>query len=359
MKSGGVALITGSAGLVGSEAARHFADRGWTILGVDNDMRRFFFGDQASTSRNLDRLQGELGNAYRHAHIDIRDGPAVESLVSEFGSSIRLIVHAAGQPSHDWAAVRPDIDFEVNARATLGLLEAARRHCPEAVFIFMSTNKVYGDHVNRLPLVQRPTRWEIDPDHPWAAGITEEMPVDRCVHSMFGVSKLAADLAVQEYGLNFGIPTVCFRAGCITGPAHAGAKAHGFLAYLLRCVAAGLPYEVYGYEAKQVRDSIHSCDLVAAFDCFMSDPRPGCVYNIGGGRTSNCSMLEAIEMAEQITEKRLRWSYEPRPRTGDHIWWISDTSKFESQHPRWKITRTIPGILAQIYSENRKSWTGA
>lgn len=350
-----VAIITGSAGLIGSEAVTYFAARGLEIAGIDNDMRRYFFGDEASTRWNQQRLEREV-RGYTHYDVDIRDREAVERIFARYGRQIVLVIHAAAQPSHDWAAREPLTDFAVNATGTLHLLEAARRYAPEAVFIFTSTNKVYGDAPNRLPLVEQELRWEIDPAHPYAGGISEDMSIDQSLHSLFGASKVAADVLVQEYGRYFGMRTACFRGGCLTGPNHAGAQLHGFLAYLMRCTMTGTPYTVLGYKGKQVRDNIHSADLIRAFDAFFRQPRVAEVYNIGGGRESNCSMLEAIQICERITGKTLRWSYSETNRVGDHIWWISDLSRFKLHYPEWRLEYDVPAILREIYEVNRERW---
>lgn len=351
-----VALITGSAGLIGSEAARHFAEQGLDVVGVDNDMRQTFFGAEASTLWQRQQLETELAASYRHEDLDIRDREAIERLVASCGRDLALVVHTAAQPSHDWAARDPHTDFSVNALGTLNLLEAVRRHAPDAVFIFTSTNKVYGDAPNRLPLVELDTRWEIDPDHAYLPGIPEEMSIDQTLHSLFGASKAAADLLVQEYGRYFGLRTACFRGGCLTGPNHSGTQLHGFLAYLVRCAATGAPYSVFGYRGKQVRDNIHSADLIAAFDCFFRQPRAGEVYNIGGGRFSNCSMLEAIGICEEISGRPLQWTYRDENRIGDHIWWISDVGKFQSHYPQWRLTRDVRQICQEIFEANCERW---
>lgn len=351
-----VALITGSAGLIGSEATRHFAACGLDVVGIDNDMRRTFFGDEASTAWQKESLEHELGPAYDHCSIDIRDRESIDQLFRRFGSAIQLIVHTAAQPSHDWAARDPQTDFGVNAQGTLNLLEATRRFAPDAVFIFTSTNKVYGDTPNSLPLVEQETRWEIDPDHTYANGIREDMSIDRSLHSLFGASKVAADILVQEYGRYFGMKTVCFRGGCLTGPNHSGTQLHGFLAYLVRCAATGTPYTVFGYRGKQVRDNIHSSDLIAAFDHFFRSPRQGEVYNIGGGRFSNCSMREAIEMCQELTGREMLLQYDDTNRRGDHIWWISDVNKFQSHYPNWQLTYDVPRICREIYEANSERW---
>jgi CDP-paratose 2-epimerase len=347
-----IALITGSAGLIGSEASEFFAGRGLEIVGIDNDMRKVFFGDSASIAWNRERLERQLGAQYRHVSIDIRDADAVGKLYSEYGHAIKLVVHAAAQPSHDWAAREPFTDFGINALGTLNMLEATRLHAPEAVFIFTSTNKVYGDTPNRLPLVELEQRWEIASDHRYTAGIAEDMSVDDSMHSLFGASKLAADVLVQEYGKYFGLNTACFRGGCLTGPNHTGAELHGFLAYLMKCAVAGTPYTVYGYGGKQVRDNIHSADLIRAFDAFFEAPRAGEVYNIGGGRHSNCSILEAIALCEELTGQPMNWTYSPANRAGDHIWWISSTAKFQRHHPEWRLAYDTRTILKEIYEAN-------
>jgi CDP-paratose 2-epimerase len=344
-----VVLITGSSGLIGSEAARFFACLGHRVVGIDNDLRRYFFGAEASTLRNRDELLERLDN-YEHRNVDIRDGEAVAGIFRDYGTDISLIIHAAAQPSHDWAAGEPFTDFTVNANGTLVLLECARRFCPEAVFVFLSTNKVYGDTPNRLPLVERETRWEVPPDHPYHGGVDETMSIDRSTHSLFGASKVAADVLVQEYGRYFGMKTACIRGGCLTGPNHSGAKLHGFLSYLMKCAVTGELYTVLGYKGKQVRDNIHSYDLVNAIYHFYQDPRIGEVYNIGGGRFSNCSMLEAIALCEEISGKRLNWTYSESSRSGDHIWWISDVGRFRSHYPEWDLEYGVREILEQIHA---------
>ncbi len=351
-----VAIITGSAGLVGSEAARYFAGQGLDVVGIDNDMRKRFFGDEASTRGERQRLERELGPRYRHVDADVRDDEMIDNVFRRHGRHVALVVHTAAQPSHDWAAREPKTDFGVNAQGTLNLLEATRHFAPQAAFLFTSTNKVYGDAPNRLPLVEQETRWEIDPSHPYAGGIREDMPIDQSLHSLFGASKVAADVLVQEYGRYFGLKTACFRGGCLTGPNHAGTQLHGFLAYLVRCTATGMPYKVFGYKGKQVRDNIHSADLVRAFDHFFRAPRPGEVYNMGGGRFSNCSMLEAIRLCEEVVGRPLAWEYAEANRTGDHVWYVSDVGKFAAHYPGWRLTRGVPDILREIYEQNAERW---
>jgi CDP-paratose 2-epimerase len=351
-----VAVVSGSAGLIGSEAALFFARLGLDVVGIDNDMRKVFFGDEASTDWNRTRLAENLGERYRHVDADIRDADALNAVFAEYGSAIELVIHTAAQPSHDWAASDPVTDFTVNANGTLNMLEATRRHAADATFIFTSTNKVYGDTPNRLPLIEHELRWEIDPEHTYFAGIREDMSIDHTLHSLFGASKVAADVLVQEYGRYFGLHTACFRGGCLTGPNHSGAQLHGFLAYLMKCATTGAPYTVFGYGGKQVRDNIHSADLINAFHEFFKAPRVGEVYNCGGGRTSNCSMLEAIEMCEGIAGRKLDWTYSEQNRTGDHIWWIGDNSKFISHYPEWSVQRDVPQILNEIHEANRDRW---
>ena len=341
-------VITGSAGLIGAEAARFFADKGMDVVGIDNDMRAYFFGPSASTDWSRKKLETEV-KSYHHEEVDIRELDALEKIFRRYGNSIDLILHTAAQPSHDWAAREPLTDFGVNAVGTLNLLEMSRQHCPDASFIFTSTNKVYGDTPNQLPLEEQATRWEISKEHPFfERGIDESMSIDDTVHSIFGASKVAADVLVQEYGRYFGLKTACFRGGCLTGPGHSGAELHGFLAYLAKCALTGDRYTVFGYQGKQVRDNIHSADLVTAFWHFFQNPRIGEIYNIGGGRYANCSMLEAISMAEDITGREFNWTYSDDNRIGDHIWWISDISRFESHYPNWRITHGIQDIMHAV-----------
>lgn len=353
----GVVIVTGAAGLIGSEAVRYFASVGLHVVGIDNDMRAQFFGREASTLWNRQRLLEEISD-YRHHDVDIRNADAIDSIFQRYGKAISLVVHCAAQPSHDWAATNPSLDFSINANGTLVLLEATRRFCPDAVFIFTSTNKVYGDAPNDLPLHEEELRWEIDASHAYAEGISENMNIDNSLHSLFGVSKVAADLLVQEYGRYFGIRTGCFRGGCLTGPNHSGTQLHGFLAYLMRCAVTHTPYRVFGYKAKQVRDNIHSADLIQAFDKFFRRPRPGEVYNIGGGRFSNCSMLEAIHLCQEISGNELEWKYVEENRIGDHIWYISSLRKFREHYPEWKLTYDVPAILREIHDANVDHWAG-
>jgi CDP-paratose 2-epimerase len=341
-------IVTGSAGLIGSETVKRFAEDGARVIGIDNDMRRQFFGAEASTVKTRDQLIATVRN-YNHHDLDIRDAAAIADLFKQHRNSIAAVVHTASQPSHDWAARDPQTDFTVNANGTLNLLEAARNFCPEAPFIFTSTNKVYGDTPNRLPLRELPLRWEIAEGHEYEPGISETMSIDYTKHSLFGASKAAADILVQEYGRYFDMPTSCFRGGCLTGPAHAGTELHGFLSYLMICTVTGRPYRVFGYKGKQVRDNIHSFDLVEAFAEFIRAPRIAEVYNIGGSRHSNCSMLEGIKQCEEISGHKLTWTYEETNRIGDHIWWISDVRKFQEHYPAWKFRYGQSEILEEIH----------
>lgn len=343
-----VCIVTGSAGLIGSEAARFFAAQGLDVVGIDNDMRSRFFGAAASTDWNRRQLEKEL-RGYAHQAVDIRDREALDGIFRRHGKSIAVVVHCAAQPSHDWAAKDVQTDFSVNANGTLNLLEAARSHCPDAVFLHMSTNKVYGDRPNTLPLVELEKRYEVAASHPYRAeGIDEEMSIDGSMHSLFGASKAAADLLVQEYGRYFGMKTACFRGGCLTGPAHSGTELHGFLAYLMACALEGRRYTVFGYKAKQVRDNIHSKDVVRAFWSFFQRPRSGEVYNLGGGRYANCSMLEAIGLCEELAGRRMDWTYSEQNRAGDHIWYISDMGRFRSHYPEWNYSVDLRQTLVEI-----------
>jgi CDP-paratose 2-epimerase len=350
------AIITGSGGLIGSESVGHFVRAGYDVVGLENDMRARFFGPSASTAHTTERLLREFGDAFQSLEIDIRDTDAVERVFAQRASALELVIHTAAQPSHDWAASDPQTDFTVNANGTLNLLEATRRHVPSATFIFCSTNKVYGDLPNYLPLVDLDARLELPEEHRYFRGIDTSMSIDASTHSLFGVSKASADLLVQEYGRYFHMPTVCFRGGCLTGPNHAGAMLHGFLSYLMRCTMTGDPYTVFGYGGKQVRDNIHSADLVAAFDVFHRSPRAASVYNIGGGRQSNCSMLEAIEMCEDIAGRQLNWTLSDQNRIGDHRWWISDLEPFRQDYPDWDITYDPRAVLEEIYEQNAELW---
>jgi CDP-paratose 2-epimerase len=349
------AIVTGSGGLIGSESVRYFVEQGFDVIGLENDMRAAFFGAEASTRPVSERLAETYESEFRWLDVDIRDAGAVTRVFVD--ARPELVIHTAAQPSHDWAASDPQTDFGVNANGTLNLLEAARHHAPEAAFIFCSTNKVYGDLPNQLPLEALEQRLELPREHPYYGGIDTSMSIDASMHSLFGVSKAAADLMVQEYGRYFDLPTVCFRGGCLTGPNHAGAQLHGFLAYLMRCTVTGQPYTVFGYGGKQVRDNIHSADLVNAFDEFRRAPRAAAVYNIGGGRESNCSMLEAIELCEQIAGRELDWELSDQARMGDHRWWISDLGDFKADYPSWRLEYGIEEILREIYERNVEHWS--
>lgn len=343
-----ICIITGSGGLIGSEAAEFFSSHFDLIVGIDNDMRAYFFGEGASTAWNVSRIQSRVKN-YKHHSADIRDFNAVCSVFRDYGSDIKMVLHTAAQPSHDWAAKEPFTDFNVNAVGTLNMLEAAKQFCPEAVFIFTSTNKVYGDKPNELPLVELDTRWEIAESHPYfAKGIDENMTIDQSKHSIFGASKVAADVMVQEYGRYFGMKTAVFRGGCLTGPNHSGAQLHGFLSYLAKCAVTGTKYTIFGYKGKQVRDNIHSYDMINAFLHYYKAPKPAAVYNMGGSRHSNCSMTEAIALAEKLTNKKFNCEYSEDNRSGDHIWWVSDVSRFQRDYPEWRYKYGIEEIMQEI-----------
>lgn len=342
-------LVTGSGGLIGSESVRFFASKGYHVCGIDNDLRSYFFGKEASTRWNIGKLSEEV-DGYQHYSIDIRNKDNIEEIFQN--NSFDIIIHCAAQPSHDWAAREPYTDFEVNAYGTLILLENFRKYAPEGVFIFTSTNKVYGDRPNTLPFKELETRFELDPSHQYYNGIDENMSIDQSKHSLFGASKASADVIVQEYGLYFGLQTVCFRGGCLTGPAHSPAELHGFLAYLAKCIATGKKYTIFGYKGKQVRDNIHSFDLVNAFYHYAKKPRIGEVYNIGGSRFSNISMIEAISCIEENLDKKANIDYSDENRIGDHIWYISDISKFKSHYPGWDFQYDINRIIKELCEVN-------
>lgn len=339
-------LITGSSGLIGSEASIFFASLGFRVIGIDNDMRKYFFGTQASTKWNRERLKKNLKDKYIHHNVDIRDNEALEKIFKKY--QFKLIIHTAAQPSHDWAAKEPLTDFGVNALATLYLLEHTRKYCPDAVFIFTSTNKVYGDLPNTLPLIEQETRYDMPKTHKYYKGIDESMSIDNSKHSIFGASKVAADILVQEYGKYFGLKTGVFRGGCLTGPSHSGTKLHGFLAYLIRCINKGILYTIFGYKGKQVRDNIHSSDLIKAFFAFYKNPKRGEVYNIGGSRYSNTSILEAIDTVEKVLGKKAKIQYVQKARIGDHMWYISDISKFQTHFPGFSFTYDNDKIIEDI-----------
>lgn len=338
-------LVTGSAGLIGSESVKFFAEKNFDIVGIDNDMRAYFFGKEASTSWNRKLLEKKYKN-YKHYDLDIRDQEKLKKIFKEH--KFDLIIHTAAQPSHDWAAKEPLTDFGVNALGTAYLLENFRKYSPESVFIFTSTNKVYGDTPNKLPLIEQKMRYELPKTHKYYKGIDESMSIDNSKHSIFGASKVAADVMVQEYGKYFGLKTTVFRGGCLTGPAHSGTKLHGFLAYLAKCIATGKKYTIYGYKGKQVRDNIHSFDLVNAFYSVYKDPRAGEAYNIGGSRYSNISIFEAIGKIEKILKRKANFDYTSENRSGDHQWYISDVSKFKSHYPKWDFKYSGDMILEDI-----------
>jgi len=339
-------VVTGCGGLIGLEAAEFFLSKGLRVVGIDNNLREYFFGQDGSVESNLDKLR-QLPNFHLH-YVDIRDRANLESIFSVRAGDIKAVIHTAAQPSHDWAVKEPLTDFNVNATGTLNLLELTRKYAPKATFIFTSTNKVYGDSPNQLPLLELESRYEIDYNHPYFCGIPETHTIDQSKHSLFGCSKLAADIYVQEYGRYFGMNTVVFRGGCLTGSKHRGAELHGFLNYLVKCAIEGKTYTIHGYKGKQVRDNIHSSDLVAAFYEVYQSPRSGEVYNIGGGRDSNCSVLEAIEMIEQTVGTTMKIVYSDTNRSGDHQWWISDTAKFQRHYPNWSCKYSIKGIIEEL-----------
>jgi CDP-paratose 2-epimerase len=353
-----VAIVTGSGGLIGSESVRHFVAAGYDVVGIENDMRASFFGPEASTNHVTDSLLHQFPREFRSVELDIRDAAGVDRVFADVAADLELVIHAAAQPSHDWAASDPHTDFTVNANGTLNLLEATRRHRPEASFVFCSSNKVYGDRPNELPLVARATRLDLPEDHDYVDGIPVTMSIDRTQHSLFGASKAAADLLVQEYGRYFDMPTVAFRGGCLTGPSHQGTQLHGFLAYLMRCVVTGDPYTVFGYQGKQVRDNIHAADVVRAFEAFRRSPRAAAVYNLGGGRANSISMLEAIAACERIAGRELEWSLSDEARRGDHRWWISDLAAFREDYPEWDMKYDLERTLRELYDARVEETAG-
>lgn len=345
-------LVTGSSGLIGSEVSRHFHGLGYAVHGLDNNQREVFFGPQGST-RWSQRLLGELPQFWHH-ELDIRDRAGVLDLVKTLRPS--AIVHTAAQPSHDLAATIPFDDFDTNAGGTLNMLEAARRSCPEAPFVHMSTNKVYGDRPNAIPMKELETRWDYD-DPSYANGIAEDFPIDQSKHSLFGASKVAADVMVQEYGRYFGMPTCCLRGGCLTGPSHSGVELHGFLSYLVKCNLEGREYKIYGYKGKQVRDNIHAHDVTCFIHAFIQTPRSGEVYNLGGGKANSCSILEAFKSVESLTGKPQVYSYLEQNRIGDHICYYSDLSKMKAHYPGWTITCSLRQTFQQIVESWRARLT--
>ena len=348
-----IALITGSCGLVGSESSIFFAQKGFKILGIDNNTRKFFFGKDGDISWIKNRLKKNLKN-YSHYHLDIRNYNALKKIFQKHKKNIKVIIHAAAQPSHYWAKNKPFIDFDINAKGTLNLLELTRIYCPKSPFIFMSTNKVYGDNPNFLPLIEKKTRWEISKSHKFSSGIDETMSIDNCTHSFFGASKSYADLIVQEYGKNVGLMTSCFRAGCITGPNHSGAELHGFLSYLVKACLYKKKYNLIGYKGKQVRDNIHSHDLVSCFWEYYKKPRKGEVYNTGGGRFSNCSIIEALNLVQKITGIKINKKILKQNRVGDHIWYVSSMRKFRKHYPKWKQLYSTKKIINELINNFKK-----
>lgn len=347
-----VALVTGSAGFVGSAVVRFFENRGMDVVGIDNNTREESLGREGSHEWNRKLLDDDLRSFGQH-DVDIRNFDALEKVFQQYASSIEVIVHTASRPSQEWTAEDPFTDFSVNAEGTLNLLEVTRKYCRETPFIFTSTKKVYGDRPNSLPLVEQETRWEVDEAHRYADGIAEDMSIDQSNHSLFGTSKAAADLLVQAYGRHFDMKTASFRSGALAGPGHSGTQMNGFLSHLTKCAAAGTPYTIAGHGDKQVHDVIHIEDLVTAFYAFAKDPRSAEVYNLGGGRQSNCSMLEAIRMCEDITGREVNYVCTDEPRSGDHIWYISDLSKFTSHYPEWEVTYDVRQILEQLHASVR------
>ena len=355
-KSNKYALITGCDGLIGSEAVKFFSNKNYKIIGIDNNSRKKFFGEEASVLGNRKQLKNEIKN-FTHFHQDITNQNAMEHIFKKYGNTIDLVIHAAAQPSHDWASTNPRLDYSINSLGTLNLLECLRKFSPEATFIFTSTNKVYGDNPNNIELVEKKYRYDVKKGSLYQNGISENMSIDNTTHSIFGASKTSADILVQEYGRYFGLNTVCFRGGCLTGPNHTGTTLHGFLSYLMKCIISENEYTIFGYKGKQVRDNIHSLDLIKAFNEFHKNPRKGEVYNIGGGIEANCSMLEAIDIGEKITGKKLNYNYSDQNRLGDHIWYVSDLDKFKSHYPKWKINYTIEKIMEEMCQENYKKWS--
>ena len=345
-----IALITGSCGLVGSESSIFFSKKGFKIIGIDNNARKFFFGKDGDVTWIKNDLKQNLKN-YKHLDIDIRNFKKLKKIFIKYKKNIKIIIHAAAQPSHDWSYDNPSIDFDINAKGTLNLLELTKIYCPKTPFVFMSTNKVYGDNPNYLPLKEKKTRWEIKRGHKFSSGIDETMSIDNCTHSFFGTSKTYADLMVQEFGKNTGLKTVCFRAGCITGPNHSGAKLHGFLSYLVKSAIQNKKYTLIGYKGKQVRDNIHSEDLVRCFWEYYKKPKIGQIYNAGGGRYSNCSIIEALNLVEKYSRIKIKKKFLKNNRTGDHIWYISSMKKFKKDYPKWKQKYSTQKIIKQLIKQ--------
>ena len=345
-----VALITGSCGLVGSESALFFSKKGFEVVGIDNNSRKFFFGKDGDISLVRKKLKKKI-KTYYHYNTDIRNYDALKKIFIKYERRIKIIIHCAAQPSHDWAKNKPFVDFDINAKGTLNILELTKLYTPNTPFIFVSTNKTYGDNPNKLPLIEKKTRWEIKKDHNFYSGIDETMSVDNCTHSFFGASKAYADLVVQEYGKNIGLKTACFRAGCITGPNHAGAELHGFLSYLVKTSLKSRKYNLIGYKGKQVRDNLHSYDLATCFWEYFKKPKKGEIYNTGGGRFSNCSIIEAINIIEESTNIKIKKNIIKQNRVGDHIWYISNMKKFRKDYPGWKQVYSTKKILLELINE--------
>lgn len=352
-----IAIITGSGGLAGSEAVEFFYKKFDKIIGIDNNMRAKFFGKEGSVAWNIKRLKNKIPN-YLHHHTDIRNFKKIKQIFNQYSSDIKLILHAAAQPSHDYAAKETILDFTINANGTLNLLELVKQYCSKAVYIYISTNKVYGDNPNKLPLTEQETRWEVAKNHRYYKnGIDETMSLDNTVHSFMGVSKLAGDIACQEYAKYFGLKTGIFRCGCLTGPKHSGAQLHGFLSYLVKCAITDTPYTIFGYKGKQVRDNLHSKDLINMFWHFYKNPRAGQIYNAGGGRYSNCSVLEAIRLIEKISGRKMKYSLRKHNRIGDHMWWISNAAKFIADYPNWKQKYSLEDTLVEIFESLGKKYS--
>ncbi len=346
-----ICIVTGSTGLIGFETVKFFINKKFKVIGIDNDLRKFFFGKTGSTIKNKKELTKNFKN-YDHRNIDIRNKKKIFHLFKSYKNQIKVIIHCAAQPSHDWAYKNPFLDFDINTISTFNLLNLTKEFSPNARFIFMSTNKVYGDNSNKFNFIEKKYRYELDKTHRYYKGIDESLSVDSCIHSFFGASKLSADLLVQEYGRNFGLKTVCFRGGCLTGPNHAGAELHGFLSYLVKTVLAKKVYKIYGYKGKQVRDNLHSSDLVRAFWEYYKKPISGAVYNIGGSRKSNCSILEALNLTEKYSGIKAKLKYVKKNRTGDHIWWISNNKKFMNDYPKWKVEHNVKKIIKEMISKH-------
>jgi CDP-paratose 2-epimerase len=342
-----IVLITGSSGLIGSESVNFFSKKGFDVVGIDNNLRRFFFGDEGSTNKIKSDLL-KKNKEFKNYNIDIRSYSALEKIFIKYQKNISLIIHCAAQPSHDYAKNFPILDFNINATGTLNLLELTKKYCADASFIFMSTNKVYGDNPNKLKIIEKKNRWELKKNDKYFKGIDEKFSIDNCTHSFFGVSKTYADLIVQEYGKNVGLKTTCFRAGCLTGPNHSGAKLHGFLSYLVKVSLSNKKYSLIGYKGKQVRDNLHSYDLVNAFWEVFKKPIKGEMYNIGGGRYSNCSIIEALDLVENISNIRIKKKIIKKPRVGDHIWYVTNLSKFKKNYPNWKQKYNTKKIIEEL-----------